>query len=104
MAILEIVGEGREERVEERTEKRGGDSSLLSEESKYGVDESLPTEEPRWWTVDAKHTVAKSSDHPSHYWTQRLLSAGFTVDECAAIRGLSREIVLEHARLAERES
>lgn len=41
--------------------------------------------------------------HPSHYWTQRLLSAGFTVEEGAAIRGLSREVVLEHARRAERE-
>ncbi len=42
--------------------------------------------------------------HPSHYWTRRLLSAGFTVDECAAIRGLSREIILEHARLAAGET
>jgi ATP-dependent DNA helicase RecQ len=41
---------------------------------------------------------------PSSYWTQRLLAAGFTVDECAAIRGLTREIVLEHARRAERDA
>jgi superfamily II DNA helicase RecQ len=41
------------------------------------------------------------SSHPSHYWTQRLLAAGFTVDECAAIRGLAREVVLEHARQAD---
>ncbi len=37
----------------------------------------------------------------SAYWTKRLLSAGFTIDECAAIRGLSREVILEHARQAE---
>jgi len=33
---------------------------------------------------------------PSHYWTWRLLSAGFSVDECAAIRGLRRQEVLDH--------
>ncbi len=38
--------------------------------------------------------------HPSHYWTERLLAAGFTVDECAAIRGLSRDTIIEHAREA----
>jgi hypothetical protein len=34
---------------------------------------------------------------PSHYWTWRLLAAGFAVDECAAIRGLERDTVLDHA-------
>ncbi len=34
---------------------------------------------------------------PSHYWTWRLLAAGFTIDECAAIRGLQREVVIDHA-------
>ena len=48
-------------------------------------------------------SVIPSSPPPSHYWTRRLLSAGFSVDECMAIRGLSREAVLEHARLAEEE-
>lgn len=33
---------------------------------------------------------------PSHYWTWRLLSAGFSAQECEAIRGLSREAILEH--------
>jgi ATP-dependent DNA helicase RecQ len=37
------------------------------------------------------------SAQPSHYWTWRLLSAGFSADECQAIRGLSREVVLDHA-------
>jgi len=35
--------------------------------------------------------------HPSHYWTWRLLSGGFTPDECAAIRGISTDVVLDHA-------
>ena len=38
---------------------------------------------------------------PSSYWTHRLLAAGFTIDECAAIRGLPREVVVEHAQQAE---
>jgi ATP-dependent DNA helicase RecQ len=37
------------------------------------------------------------SGQPSHYWTWRLLAAGFTPEECAAIRLLSREVVLDHA-------
>jgi ATP-dependent DNA helicase RecQ len=40
----------------------------------------------------------------SSHWTRRLLAAGFTVDECMAIRGLTREVVLEHARQAEQDS
>jgi len=33
---------------------------------------------------------------PSHYWTWRLLSAGFPLDECQAIRGIGRDAVLDH--------
>lgn len=38
---------------------------------------------------------------PAYYWTRRLLEAGFTAEECAEIRGLRREVILEHAREAE---
>jgi hypothetical protein len=34
---------------------------------------------------------------PSHYWTWRLLTAGFTVEECMVVRGCEREVVLDHA-------
>jgi ATP-dependent DNA helicase RecQ len=37
------------------------------------------------------------ADQPQHYWTWRLLSQGFKVDECMQIRGLAREVVLDHA-------
>jgi ATP-dependent DNA helicase RecQ len=40
----------------------------------------------------------------SPHWTRRLLAAGFSVDECMAIRGLPREVVLEHARETDEES
>lgn len=34
---------------------------------------------------------------PTHYWTWRLLSDGYSLDECIAIRGLERELILDHA-------
>ena len=34
---------------------------------------------------------------PSHFWTWRLLQSGFSPSECAAIRGLTSETVLDHA-------
>jgi len=33
---------------------------------------------------------------PSHYWTWRVLSAGFSAEECEAIRGIDRETMLDH--------
>jgi ATP-dependent DNA helicase RecQ len=48
--------------------------------------------------------TAVSPSLPSSHWTRRLLSAGFTVDECMAIRGLPRDVVLQHAREAEQDS
>jgi ATP-dependent DNA helicase RecQ len=38
-----------------------------------------------------------AAERPSHYWTWRLLSAGFTPSECAAIRSIGPEVVLDHA-------
>ncbi|MCD4728285.1 MAG: HRDC domain-containing protein, partial [Pirellulales bacterium] len=34
----------------------------------------------------------------SRHWTRRLLSAGFSIEECMAIRDLSRETIESHAR------
>ena len=41
--------------------------------------------------------VVNETVHPSHYWTWRLLAAGFSVSECEAIRSLEREVVMDHA-------
>jgi ATP-dependent DNA helicase RecQ len=38
-----------------------------------------------------------SDRQPPHYWTWRLLAAGFSMAECMAVRGLAREAVLDHA-------
>ena len=34
---------------------------------------------------------------PSHHWTWSLLERGFSPEECAAIRNLAPEVVLDHA-------
>jgi len=46
---------------------------------------------------------AASPSKPSHYWTWRLLSRGFSAEECVAIRGLPRETILDHALRAVEE-
>jgi ATP-dependent DNA helicase RecQ len=50
-------------------------------------------------TTSADRAVEADSapDRPSHYWTWRLLSAGFPPEDCGAIRGLPPKVVLEHA-------
>ncbi|MGA2257671.1 MAG: RecQ family ATP-dependent DNA helicase [Thermoguttaceae bacterium] len=35
-------------------------------------------------------------NRPSYYWTWRLLSQGFPADECLAIRGITRETLMDH--------
>jgi ATP-dependent DNA helicase RecQ len=37
-----------------------------------------------------------SALRPPYYWTWRLLSQGFLADECLAIRGITREALLDH--------
>lgn len=38
-----------------------------------------------------------AASQPSHFWTWRLLSAGFKPAECAAIRGLEQPVIMDHA-------
>jgi len=47
--------------------------------------------------------AADKQTRPAHYWTWRLLRAGFSVEECASIRGLRLEEVRAHARRAAEE-
>jgi ATP-dependent DNA helicase RecQ len=60
-------------------------------EAKANVSVVEPAAEP------AASPVVEGSGQPSHYWTWRLLSAGFTPEDCAEIRGLALEVVLDHA-------
>ena len=53
---------------------------------------------PRQSAVDSSASPAAASGaRASHYWTWRLLAAGFTPDECATIRGIDGDVVLDHA-------
>ena len=57
-----------------------------------GGQPSLPSSEPSR-RIDPSH----EAESPSYYWTWRLLSAGFRVQECAEIRRLSVEEILADA-------
>jgi ATP-dependent DNA helicase RecQ len=83
--LLEIIREGR---ANGETERSGDKETRREGESAISPSPSLPV----------------SPSLPSSHWTRRLLAAGFTVDECMAIRGLTREAVLEHARQNEPDS
>lgn len=54
-----------------------------------------PTQRDR--VSSATATSNTDRPRPSHYWTWRLLTGGFSATECESIRGLSREEVLDHA-------
>jgi len=46
---------------------------------------------------------APAEDRPTHYWTWRLLAAGFSPEECAEIRGLEAATIFDHAQRAAAE-
>jgi len=79
------------------TVERYGDELLAivaeGSESLVSIDrESARGQAPRLASLSSDAAV-----RPSHYWTWRLLEAGFSVAECAAIRSLEPEEVLDHA-------
>jgi len=73
---------------------RDDGSEQRAESTEYRVRSTSSSSNPR----------SSTPDPPASYWTRRLLAAGFTLDECAAIRRLPREVVEEHARPTEREN
>ncbi|HEV3004801.1 MAG TPA: RecQ family ATP-dependent DNA helicase [Pirellulales bacterium] len=46
---------------------------------------------------DRSTAAPMGGQFPTHYWTWQLLSRGFAVEECMAIRGIERDVVLDHA-------
>ena len=60
-------------------------------------DEGLVPEISGWFGDASKKGPPPAPEaRPSHYWTWRLLSAGFSVEECEAIRGIGRDMILDH--------
>ncbi len=53
--------------------------------------------------LEADATSPEEPPQPEHYWTWRLLLEGFSVVQCAAIRRLSPEQVLDHVLQAAEE-
>jgi ATP-dependent DNA helicase RecQ len=43
------------------------------------------------------HEAPNPATAGNHYWTWKVLSAGFSVDDCRQIRGLNADIILDHA-------
>ena len=44
-----------------------------------------------------------SADQPQYYWTWRLLADGYTIEQCAVIRRLDEDQILDHALRAMEE-
>lgn len=42
--------------------------------------------------------IVSSDRRPTHYWTWRLLTDGYTLEECSLIRGVNRSTLLDHVR------
>jgi ATP-dependent DNA helicase RecQ len=92
LTLLEIVAAAKQ-----------GDAQEQREETAEGCVEQVLEQESARAGATARRPSSSPGFQPPHYWTWRLLQAGFSLDECAAIRGLSREIVQEHAERAKEE-
>ena len=88
--LLEIIAElDGEEGREERGEGGGGVEGR-------GVAGSPAIESPEKPDEQPVEPASPPLAEDSRYWTRRLLSAGFTIEECVAIRGLPRETIEAH--------
>ncbi len=55
-----------------------------------------PAPEPAANQFSMPEQAPAGVNRPSYYWTWRLLSGGFPAEECLAIRGITRETLLDH--------
>ncbi len=92
-ALLALLGEPV---VQSPTAQESDDPADVATNAHADAEQAAPRpiDEP----ADAAIAAPPSNlARPSHYWTWRLLDAGFSPDECAEIRGLAPEVVLDHA-------
>jgi ATP-dependent DNA helicase RecQ len=60
-------------------------------------DETIRTDEASAETTTPhKPTNVPAGPKPTHYWTWRLLAERYTLEDCAAIRGLDEETIISH--------
>ena len=90
--LLEILG------VSAATKAPRGDATTRAAKPPRSSTTPAATRSPR-----SDVTAPATHGPPTHYWTWRLLERGFTQAECALIRGLDEQTVLEHAILAARD-
>ncbi len=93
--LLEILG-GSSSRITSPPSTRDAGRPGPSTEPRTAV----PSPTPRSASSDGR---ASTQSPPAHYWTWRLLERGFTQAECALIRGLDEQTVLDHAIAAGRD-
>jgi ATP-dependent DNA helicase RecQ len=64
------------------------------------LEEARPAARPPETTTPAVSSPPPASPtpvvRPTHYWTWRLFSMGFTAEECQSIRGVPRDVILDH--------
>ncbi|MBI2478433.1 MAG: RecQ family ATP-dependent DNA helicase [Planctomycetia bacterium] len=78
-------------------------SEVSTTAASSAVDEYVPPETPAAASPPVDNASppqvridAPTGPMPSHYWTWRLLSERFTLDDCVAIRGLDEEAIVSH--------
>jgi ATP-dependent DNA helicase RecQ len=72
-----------------------GDESVPGDSLEATTDcQSAPREAPAG--LRPSEQAPAPLNRPSYYWTWRLLSQGFSAEECLAIRGITREALLDH--------
>ncbi|NLF08429.1 MAG: hypothetical protein GX594_10680, partial [Pirellulaceae bacterium] len=109
--LLKLRGTSRVERREERgkgreerSKSRDGSAPSIGRYDSgvvYGSPSPSPDHPPaplssRPVSADPALLDGLSKGCEASYWTRRLLSAGFTIEECVAIRGLPRETIEKH--------
>jgi len=72
----------------QRVTQRTAEVQATFAEMDLAESEAPPLDEPVGETAEVR---------PNHYWTWRLLNAGFTPEECAIIRNVDDEVILDHA-------
>ncbi len=78
--------------------ERSADDSTGTPPEAAGPPPAAPSETACPAGLPAARTLGRDAAkaRPTHYWTWRLLSAGFSAEECEAIRGIDRQAVLDH--------
>jgi len=109
-AKLEQFGDGLLSVLEDHRQASEGRAPVVAESGEEVLPEAIRSEIPVARPIEGlavreeaprvetrSEDPAKRDSRPEHYWTWRLFDAGFTADECMAIRNIDRQTLLAHA-------